>query len=82
MRTRSGKVYYPNKPNTDMDPNAFLSGISSTYYFTPKILKILEEIKTQMNTLDQRMDVIEVERRGRDCNEDGQTNQRREDIVK
>jgi len=28
------------------------------------------------------MDVIEVERRGRDCNEDGQTNQRREDIVK
>ena len=74
MRTRSGKVYYPNKPNTDMDPNAFLSGISSTYYFTPKILKILEEIKTQMNTLDQRMDMLEVECCDGGCNEERQLN--------
>ena len=61
MRTRSGKVYDPVEPNTDMDPNTFSSIISPTYYMTLEILKTLEKIKTQMNTLGQRMDRLEVD---------------------
>jgi len=42
MRTRSGKVYYPDKPNMDMDPNASSSGITSpTGYVIPEIFKTL-----------------------------------------
>ena len=64
MHTRSGKVYDSVERNTDMDPNASSSYITSPiYYLTPEILKILEEIKTQMNTLGQRMDRLEVEYR-------------------
>jgi len=57
MCTRSGEVYNSEKPNTDMDPNASSSGITSpTDYITHEILKVLEKIKAQMNTLGQRMD--------------------------
>jgi len=46
MRTRSGKVYDLVEPNTDIDPNASSSGItSSTDYMTLEILKTLEKIK-------------------------------------
>jgi len=51
MRTRSGKVYDPVEPNTDMDLNASSSITSPTDYITLEILKTLEEIKAQMNTL-------------------------------
>ena len=52
MRTRSGKVYYPDKPNTYMDLNASSSGITLPIdYLSLKILNTLEEIKAQMNTL-------------------------------
>ena len=62
MRTRSGKVYNSEESNTDMDPNASSSGVTSlTDYIIPKILKALKKIKAQMNTLDQRMDRLEVE---------------------
>ena len=73
MRTCSGKVYHLDKPNIDMNPNAFSSGITSpTYSLVPGILKTLEEIKAQVNTLGQRIDRIEVGHRGRDHNEDYQ----------
>jgi len=63
MGTRNGRVYNPEKSNTDMDPNASLSGITSlTDYLTPKILKTLKKIKAQMNTPGQRMDRLKVER--------------------
>jgi len=46
MRIRSDKVYYPDKPNTDINLNASSSRITSpTDYFTLEILKTLEEIK-------------------------------------
>ena len=55
MRTRSGKVYDLVEPNTNMDPNASSSGITSpTDYMTLEILKALEKIKAQMNTLGQQ----------------------------
>jgi len=45
-----------------MNPNASSSGITSLAdYITLKILKTFEEIKAQMNTLGQRMDMLEVE---------------------
>jgi len=37
-----------------------LSITSLTDYITPEILKVLEEIKAQMNTLGQRMDMWEI----------------------
>jgi len=77
MRTRSGKVYHPDKPNIDIDPNASLSSITSpTEYLTLKILKTLQEIKVQINNLDQRMDMLEVEHRDGGRNEERQFNQR------
>ena len=58
MRTHSGKVYDLVEPN-NMDPNASSSGITSpTDYMTLEILKTLEKIKAQMNTLGQRMDMF------------------------
>ena len=82
MCTRSGKVYYSDKLTIDMDPNSSPSGITSpTDSLIPENFKTLNEIKTQVNTLSQRMNMIEVKRRGRDCNEDCQPNQRREDRV-
>jgi len=55
MRTRSGKVYDPVEPNTDMDPNASSSGITTLRdYVTLEILKTLEKIKAQMNILGQK----------------------------
>ena len=75
MRTRSGKVYYPDKPNTDMDPNSSSSGIiSPTNYITPEIFKTLEEIKAQMNTFDQRIDRLDIEHRDGGRNEERQLN--------
>ena len=66
MRTCSGKVYHPDKSDIDMDLNASLSDITLlTYYLILEIIKTLEEIKDQMNTLGQRMDKIEVKRRDR-----------------
>ena len=82
MRTRSGKVYHPDKSSVDMNPNAFSSGItSSTNYYIPEILKTIEKIKAQINILDQRMDRIKVEYRDRGRNEERQLNQRREDKI-
>jgi len=82
MHTHSDKVYNPDKPNIDMDPNTSSSGITSpTDYLIPKILKILEKIKAQLNTLDQRINIkaqIEVERRDRGRNEDRQLSQRQQ----
>jgi len=53
-----------------MNPNASSSSIiSPTNSLIPEILKTLEEIKAQVNTLGQR-DRIENERHGRDRNED------------
>ena len=80
MHTRSGKVYDRIEPNTDMDPNASSSGItSSTDYMTLEILKTLKEIKAQMNTLGQRIDRFEVERHDGARNEERQLNNRREE---
>ena len=82
MRTRSGKVYNSEKPSTDMDPNASSSGIiSQTDYITPEILKALEKIKTQMKTLGQRMDKLEVERHDGGHNEERQLNNRRDERI-
>ena len=80
MRTRSGKVYDPVEPNTDMNPNASSSGVTSpTDHGTLEILKTLEKIKAQMNTLGQRMDRLEVERHDGDHNEERQLNNHREE---
>jgi len=82
MHTCSGKVYHPDKPNKDMDPNASSSDINLlTDYLILEILKTLEKIKPQMNTLGQRMDILEIERRDRGRNEDRQLNQRWEDKI-
>ena len=70
MLTCGGKVYHSDKLSIDMDPNASSSSItSSTDSFIPEILKTLQEIKAQVNIFVQRMDRIEVERRGQDRNE-------------
>ena len=70
MRTRNGKVYDPIEPNTDMNPNASSSGITSPIdYATLEILKTVEEIKAQMNTLGQKMDMLDVESRDGGHNE-------------
>ena len=56
MRTRSGKVYHPDKLNIDMHLNASSFDITSPIdYLISKILITLEVIKAQMNTLGQRM---------------------------
>ena len=82
MHARSGKVYDPVEPNTDMNPNASSSGITSpTDYITLEILKTLEEIKAQMNALGQRMDRMELERHDDSCNEERQLNNRREERI-
>jgi len=45
-----------------MNPYASSSGIALIIdYHTPKILRTLEKIKTQMNILGQRMDNLEIE---------------------
>ena len=83
MHTCSGRVYNPQKPNTNIDPNAFSFGINSpTDYITPEIFKALEKIKAQMNTLGQRIDRLEVERHDGSRNEERQLNQRREKRIK
>jgi len=65
-----------------MNPNASSSDITSpTDYMTLEILKTLEEIKAQMNTLGQRMDRLEVERHDGARNEEHQFNNRREDRI-
>ena len=77
MCTRSGEVYNSEKPNTDMDPNASSSGITSSIdYMTLEIFKTLKEIKAQMNTLGQRMDRLEVEHHDGSRNEERQLNNR------
>jgi len=82
MRTRSGKVYDPVEPNTDMNPNVSSSSITSpTDYMTLEIFKTLEEIKAQMNTLGQRMDRLEVKRHDGAHNEERQLNNRREERI-
>ena len=81
MRTRSGRVYDLVEPNTDMNPNASSSGITSPIdYMTLEILKTLEEIKAQMNALGQRMDRLELERHDDSHNEERQLNNREERI--
>ena len=82
MRTRSDKVYDPVEPNTGMDPNVSSPGITSpTDYMTLEILKTLEEIKAQMNTLGQRMDRLEVERHDGAYNEERQLNNHRDERI-
>ena len=82
MCTRSGRVYDPVEPNTDMHPNASSSGITSpTDYMTLENFKTLEEIKAQMNTLDQRMDRLEVKRHDGARNEERQLNNHREERI-
>ena len=54
----------PNKPNVAMDPN---------------VLTTLKEIKAQLNTLGQRMDKIENDRRDRVHSGERQHNPCRED---
>jgi len=59
MCTYSGKVYHPDKHSLDINPNTFSSDITSpTYSLIPEILKTLEEIKTKVNILSQRIDRI------------------------
>jgi len=63
-----------------MDLNTSSSSITApTNYLIPKILKTFKEIKAQMNTLGQRMNMLEVEHRDRGRNEDRQLNQRQEE---
>ena len=50
-------------------------------FLIPEILKTLEEIKAQVNTLGQGMNRIEIEHSDRSRNEDRQPNQRREDRI-
>ena len=77
MRTRSAKVSHPNKHSIDMAPIASSSGITSpTDFLIPEILKI-----RPVNTLGQRINMIEVERRDQDRNEDRQPNKHREDKI-
>ena len=65
-----------------MDPDASSSGVTSpTDYMTLEILKTLEEIKAQMNTLGQRMDRLELERPDNSRNEERQLNNRREERI-
>ena len=65
-----------------MDHNASSSGITSpTDYITLEIFKSFEEIKAQMNTLGQRMDMLEMERHDGGRNEEHQLNNRREERI-
>ena len=81
MSTRSGKVYDPVEPNTDIDPNASSFITSLTNYITPEILKTLEKIKAQLNTIGQRMDKLKIERHDGGRNEERQLNNRREERI-
>jgi len=75
MHIRSGRAYNPEKPKTDMGPNASSYGItSSADYLTSEILRVLEKIKAQMNTLGQRMDRLEVKRHDGGHNKERQLN--------
>ena len=82
MRTHSGKVFHPDKPSRYMDLNASSSGITSpSDHITLEILKTLEELKAQMNTLGQRMDRLKVKRHDGARNEERQLNNRREERI-
>ena len=59
VHTHSGKVYHPDKASMNIDPNDSSSGITSPAdCLIPEILKTLEEIKTKVNILSQRIDRI------------------------
>jgi len=73
MPTHNGRDYHFGEASITTSSNPEISSI----FMNPNILTILEDIKTQLNNLGQRMNIIENDRR----DGDRQPSPRQEDRV-